>query len=125
MLACNARSELRYDISTTLYEFYTFCAARSVPEIRQPAETISTRQEPMIPAIQTDPSNARSEGFNQIRQTRRPHRVRLQNTREPTPPTTAGLHRQSQRAPSNTRQLRPHQLGRARNLISFQLPLKA
>ncbi len=63
VLACNARGGLRYEITPALY---TFCAACSVPELRQLAQTISTWQEPMILAIQTGLSNARSEGFNRI-----------------------------------------------------------
>jgi transposase len=66
VLACTARGGLRYEISTALYEFYAFCAACSVPEIGKLAETISTWQEPMILAIETGLSNARSEGYNRI-----------------------------------------------------------
>lgn len=66
VLACTARGGLRYEISRALYEFYAFCAACSVPEISKLAETISTWQEPMILAIQTGLSNARSEGYNRI-----------------------------------------------------------
>jgi transposase len=66
VLACTARGGLRYEISTALYEFYAFCAACSVPEIRKLAETISSWQGPMILAIETGLSNARSEGYNRI-----------------------------------------------------------
>ena len=61
MLARTARGRLRYEISAVLN---TFCAACSVPEIGQLAQTIFTWQEPMILAIQT--GHARSEGFNRI-----------------------------------------------------------
>jgi transposase len=66
VLACTARGGLRYEISAALYKFYAFCAACSVPEIGAFAQTISTWQEPMILAIQTGLSNARSEGYNRI-----------------------------------------------------------
>ncbi|MGA9373586.1 MAG: ISL3 family transposase [Mycobacterium sp.] len=66
VLACTARGGLRYEITAALYAFYTFCAACSVPEIGVLAQTISTWQEPMILAIETGLSNARSEGYNRI-----------------------------------------------------------
>nr|WP_168141787.1 ISL3 family transposase [Mycolicibacterium frederiksbergense] len=66
VLACTDRGGLRYEIRDALYRFYTFCAACSVPEIVKLAETISAWQEPMILAITTGLSNARSEGFNRI-----------------------------------------------------------
>jgi len=66
VLACSARGGLRYEISAALYEFYAFCAACSVPEIVKLATTISDWQEPMILAIETGLSNARSEGYNRI-----------------------------------------------------------
>ena len=66
VLACTARGGLRYEISAALYAFYTFCAACSAPEIGQLAQTISHWQQPMILAIQTGLSNARSEGLNRI-----------------------------------------------------------
>ena len=63
VLACTARGGLRYEISAALYEFYAFCAACSVPEIVKFATTIADWQEPMILAIETGLSNARSEGY--------------------------------------------------------------
>jgi transposase len=107
VLACTARGGLSYEIRDALYRFYAFCAACSVPEICKLAETISAWQEPMILAIQTGLSNARSEGYNRIVKHvgriafgfRTPdnqrRRVRWACTR------------QSRRAPSRTRQLRP------------------
>ena len=107
VLACTARGGLRYEITAALYAFYAFCAACSVPEIGKLAETISAWQEPMILAIQTGLSNARSEGYNRIVKHvgriafgfRTPgnqrRRVRWACTR------------QSRRAPSSARQLRP------------------
>ncbi len=102
---------LRFENSTALYELYTFCAACSVPEIRQLAETMSNRQEPMILAIQTGLSNARSEGFNRIVKTRRRHRFRLQtpeNKRSQvrsacTPPIVASAIQHQAAAPLLTR----------------------
>jgi transposase len=107
VLACTARGGLRYEISAALYAFYTFCAACSVPEIQQLAETISSWQEPMILAIQTGLSNARSEGFNRI--VKHVGRVAFgfrtpENQRRR---VRWACTRQSRRAPSSTRQLRP------------------
>ena len=98
---------MRYDVSAALCEFYTFCAACSVPEIRQLAETISHWQEPMILAIQTGLSNARSEGFNRI--VKHVGRIAFgfrtpENQRRR---VRWACTRQSRRAPSSTRQLRP------------------
>jgi transposase len=107
VLACNERGGMRYEIRNALYRFYVFRAARSVPEIGKLADTISAWQEPMILAIQTGLSNARSEGYHRIVKRigrtafgfRTPEnqrrRVRWACTRE------------SRRAPSRTRQLRP------------------
>ncbi len=66
VLACTMTGGLRYDIATTLYRFYAFCAATKVPEIHDLAETIETRQQPILLAITTGLSNARSEGYNRI-----------------------------------------------------------
>lgn len=66
VLACTDAGGLRYDVREALYRFYTFCAACHVPEIGMLAATISAWQEPMILAITTGLSNARSEGYNRI-----------------------------------------------------------
>ncbi len=66
MLDYTATGELRYIISAALHEFYRFCAACSVPEIRRLAETVERWQQPIIAAITTGLSNARSEGYNRI-----------------------------------------------------------
>lgn len=66
VLACTNNGGLRYDIAAALYRFYTFCAATHVPEIHDLARTIETWQAPMILAITTGLSNARSEGYNRI-----------------------------------------------------------
>ena len=92
VLACTARGGLRYEISAALYAFYAFCAACAVPEIHKLAETIETWQGPMILAIETGLSNARSEGYNRIVKPRRPHRLWIQNTGQSTPPSTVGMH---------------------------------
>jgi transposase len=107
VLACTARGGLRHEISTALYTFYAFCAACSVPEIRKLAETIEQWQEPMILAIQTGLSNARSEGYNRI--VKHVGRVAFgfrtpENQRRR---VRWACTRQSRRAPSSTRQLRP------------------
>ncbi|MCW2626461.1 ISL3 family transposase [Mycobacterium sp.] len=107
VLACTTRGGLRYEISTALYAFYAFCGACSVPEIHQLAETISTWQGPMILAIQTGLSNARSEGYNRIVK----HIGRIafgfrtpENQRRR---VRWACTRQSRRTPSMARQLRP------------------
>ena len=66
VLACTATGGLWYEISAALHEFFAFCAACSVPEIRRLAETIERWQQPIIAAITTGLSNARSEGYNRI-----------------------------------------------------------
>jgi hypothetical protein len=66
LLACTTTGGMRYDVSAALYRFYAFCAATTVPEIHDLAETIETWQAPTILAITTGLSNARSEGYNRI-----------------------------------------------------------
>ncbi len=66
VLACTETGGLRHDIAAALYRFYVFCAATAVPEIHDLAKTIETWQSPMILAIMTGLSNARSEGYNRI-----------------------------------------------------------
>ncbi|BDB63286.1 hypothetical protein RDE2_50800 (plasmid) [Rhodococcus sp. RDE2] len=66
VLRCTDRGGLRYEIRDALHRFYTFCAACRVPEIGKLATTISAWQEPMILAITSGLSNARSEGYNRI-----------------------------------------------------------
>jgi transposase len=66
VLACTGRGGLPYGIRDALYRFYAFCAACRAPEIHQLAETIEAWQAPMILAIETGLSNARSEGYNRI-----------------------------------------------------------
>ncbi len=53
MLAYTTTGGLRYDLAAALYRFYAFCAATSVPEIHDLAETIETWQQPMILATIT------------------------------------------------------------------------
>jgi transposase len=107
VLACTARGGLRYEITAALYTFYAFCAACSVPEIGKLAETISAWQEPMILAIETGLSNARSEGYNRI--VKHVGRIAFgfrtpENQRRR---VRWACTRQSRRAPSSARQLRP------------------
>jgi len=66
VLACKYRGGLRYHIAAALEEFYTFAAACKVPEIHTLATTVDTWQQPIIAAIDTGLSNARSEGYNRI-----------------------------------------------------------
>jgi len=60
------RGGLRYEISASLEEFYTFAAACKVLEIHTLATTVDTWQQPIIAAIDTGLTNARSEGYNRI-----------------------------------------------------------
>jgi len=66
LLACKESGGLRYEISAALHKFYRFCAACSVPEIRRLVDTIERWQQPIIAAITTGLSNARSEGYKRI-----------------------------------------------------------
>jgi len=60
------RGGLRYQIAAALEEFHTFAAACKVPEIHTLATTVDTWQQPIIDAIDTGLSNARSDGYNRI-----------------------------------------------------------
>lgn len=66
MLHCKDTGALRYEMRAAFDEFYTFAAACKVPEIRTLATTVDTWQRPIIAAIETGLSNARSEGLNRI-----------------------------------------------------------
>lgn len=66
LLSCADRGGLRYEITAALDRFYQFCAACKVPEIIKLARTIETWQNPIIAALQTGLTNARSEGYNRI-----------------------------------------------------------
>lgn len=66
LLACTARGGLRYEIRAALYRFYKFCAACPIPEVTALARTVETWQDPIIRAVRTGLTNARSEGYNRI-----------------------------------------------------------
>lgn len=66
LLSCAERGGLRYEIHTALDRFYRFCAACTVPEVIKFAETIQTWQVPIIAALQTGLTNARTEGYNRL-----------------------------------------------------------
>ncbi len=66
LLSCADRGGLRYEISAALDRFYRFCAACKVPEVISFARTIETWQQPIIAALQTGLTNARTEGYNRI-----------------------------------------------------------
>ena len=57
---------MRYEIRAALYRFCKFYAACPIPEVTAPARTVETWQEPIIRAIETGLTNARSEGYNRI-----------------------------------------------------------
>ncbi|WP_373167415.1 ISL3 family transposase [Mycobacterium marinum] len=66
LLSCADRGGLRYEITAALDHFYQFCAACKVPEVISFARTIETWQAPIIAALQTGLTNARTEGYNRI-----------------------------------------------------------
>ena len=66
LLSCTDRGGLRYEITAALDRFYRFCAACKVPEVISFARTIENWQEPIIAAVQTGLTNARTEGYNRI-----------------------------------------------------------
>ena len=66
LLSCADRGGLRYEIHAALDRFYRFCAACKVPEVITFARTIETWQAPVIAALQTGLTNARTEGYNRI-----------------------------------------------------------
>ena len=66
VMACKYRGSLRYQISAAFKELYLFTATCKVPEIHTLANTVDTWQQPIIAAIDTHLTNARSEGYNRI-----------------------------------------------------------
>ena len=66
LLSCAERGGLRYEIHAALDRFYRICAACKVPEVITFARTIETWQQPIIAALQTGLTNARTEGYNRI-----------------------------------------------------------
>ena len=66
LLSCAQRGGLRFEIHTALDRFYRFCAGCKVPEVISFARTIETWQGPIIAALQTGLTNARTEGYNRI-----------------------------------------------------------
>lgn len=110
VLVCTDNGGLRYEIRAALHRFCTAC---SVPEIRTVATTISRWQEPMILAITTGLSIARSEGYNRIVKHvgRMAFGFRTPTNRRRRIPWACT--RQSRQAPPRTRQLRPCQIGGA------------
>ena len=90
-----------------LYRFYAFCAATSVPEIHDLAETIETWQAPMMLAITTGLSNARSEGHNRIVKHIGRIAFGFRNPDNQRRPVRWACTRQTRRVPSRARQLKP------------------
>jgi transposase len=64
--SCTDRGGLRYEIAAALDRFYRFCSACSVPEVISFARTIKAWQAPIIAALQTGLTNAKTEGYNRI-----------------------------------------------------------
>jgi transposase len=55
-----------------LYAFSTWCADAQIPELTTLAETIETRWPAVLVFLQTEITNARTEGFNrQVKHTKR------------------------------------------------------
>ena len=75
LLSCAERGGLRYEIHAALERFYRFSAAARCRGFTF-ARTIEAWQAPIIAALQTGLTNARS-GLQPHRQARRTHRVRL------------------------------------------------
>lgn len=107
VLACTATGGMRYDVSATLGRFYAFCAATKVPEIHDLAKTIETWQRPMILAITTGLSNARSEGYNRIVKHVGRIAFGFRNPGNQRRRVRWACTRRSRRAPLRARQLRP------------------
>lgn len=107
VLACTATGGMRYDITAALHRFYAFCAATSVPEIHDLAETVETWQAPMILAITTGLSNARSEGYNRIVKHIGRIAFGFRNPANQRRRVRWACTRQSRRMPPRTRQLHP------------------
>ena len=107
VLACTTTGGMRYDVSAALHRFYAFCAATTVPEIHDLAETIETWQHPMILAITTGLSNARSEGYNRIVKHVGRIAFGFRNPENQRRRVRWACTRRSRRAPLRTRQVRP------------------
>jgi transposase len=107
VLACTTTGGMRYDVSAALHRFYAFCAATRVPEIHDLAETIETWQTPMLLAITTGLSNARSEGYNRIVKHVGRIAFGFRNPDNQRRRVRWACTRRSRRAPLRTKQLRP------------------
>lgn len=107
VLACTDRGGLRHEIRNALYRFYEFCAACSVPEIAAFANTIAKWQDPMVLAVETGLSNARSEGYNRIVKHVGRIAFGFRNPENQRRRVRWACTRQSRRASSSARQLRP------------------
>jgi len=107
VLACTATGGMRYDIAAALYRFYAFCAATKVPEIHDLAQTIETWQQPMLLAITTGLTNARSEGYNRIVKHIGRVAFGFRNPDNQRRRVRWACTRQSRRAPLRARQLHP------------------
>ena len=83
------------------------CAATHVPEIHDLARTIETWQAPMILAITTGLSNARSEGYNRIVKHVGRTAFGFRNPDNQRRRVRWACTRQSRQAPPRARQLRP------------------
>jgi transposase len=97
LLHAAARGGHRHEINARLYDFYTWCADADIPELTTLAETIETWWPAVLVFLQTQITNARTEGFNRkIKHIKRAaygfrnrtnyrRRVRLHCTRSTTP----------------------------------------
>jgi transposase len=99
LLHAAGRGGHRHEINARLYAFYTWCADANIPELTTLAETIETWWPAVLVFLQTEITNARTEGFNrQIKHIKRAaygfrnrnnyrRRVRLHCTRSTRPRT--------------------------------------
>jgi transposase len=97
LLHAAARGGHRHEINARLHDFYAWCANADIPELTTLAETIETWWPAVLVFLQTQVTNARTEGFNrQVKHIKRAaygfrnrhnyrHRVRLHCTRSTRP----------------------------------------
>ena len=102
-----AKEELRTLLSTVrvggdphltrhrLHRFLTWCIDSQIPELLTLAATIDTWWPEINAFVPTGITNARTEGYNRLRQTGQASRLRLPEPRKLGPPDTIPLHPQT------------------------------
>ena len=66
MRACAAARADRHTIRARLFDFYTWCATTSVPEVHTLAELIEQWWPPVLTFLETGVTNAATEGTNRL-----------------------------------------------------------